>query len=147
MGCIRFTTQSRNSKWLCWRFMLRRVYNIYKYSGHSNSALNVASWAQSDALEARGFLVRIPSSQPSTGKPYAWEWIRFSRHSPNWRVVHNFRKQLVQNIEKVRGKETSPRPAGEWGFIITRQAWILLAIGEWLTAPLHMLHQMRQLVR
>jgi hypothetical protein len=40
------------------------------------------------------------------------------------------RKQLAQNIERVSVKEKNPCQVDEWVFIVTRQAWILLAFGE-----------------
>jgi hypothetical protein len=46
-------------------------------------------------------------------------WIRFSRHSPNWRVVQNShspsQKRLAQNIERVSERGNNPSPGWRVG--------------------------------
>jgi hypothetical protein len=46
------------------------------------------------------------------------------------------RKQLAKNMERVSERGETPRQTGEWDCIFTRQSWILLTVGEWLSTPL-----------
>jgi hypothetical protein len=53
-----------------------------------------------------------------------------------WIFTPQNRAQLAQNIEIVSEKGKNPRQDGEWVSIFTRQSWILLACGKWLSTPL-----------